>query len=345
MTQSSTLQSRGPSAPIAARQVRTTPSLSHLLRVSSRTFALGIERLPAPLRASVRVAYLLLRIADYLEDHETMPAERKASLLELWERVLAGQVRVDVWTERLELRTATTGEALVAQHAERVTQALDELPAAHRAVVVRHVRDATLGMARWALRGPRIRDEADLDDYMHEVAGRVGHLLTELFAEHSRRIRRAAVRLMVLGREFGLGLQTVNVIRGLRSDRDRGWIYVPESFIEPLCLTRETLFDPAHRRMALTVVDRLADKATRHLESAVAYVKAIPRTHHSIRLFCVYPLLFAVRTLAISRGNPGILSAEAKISRSEVQRIVRAANLYAWSDRWLVGYCQRLAER
>ena len=36
-------------------------------------------------------------------------------------------------------------------------------------------------MARWTERGPVFRTEADLDDYMHEVAGRVGHLLTELF--------------------------------------------------------------------------------------------------------------------------------------------------------------------
>lgn len=337
--------SAGRSGSIAAREALIAPSLSHLLHVSSRTFALGIERLPARLRTSVRVAYLLLRIADYLEDHETMPAERKAALLELWERVLAGQAHIEAWTERLELRTAPTGEALVAQNAGHVMQALEALPEAHRAVVVRHVRDATLGMARWALRGPRIHDEADLDDYMHEVAGRVGLLLTELFAEHSRLIRRAAERLMVLGREFGLGLQTVNLIRGLRADRDRGWIFVPESFVQPLCLTREMLFDPAHRRTAVTVVDRLADKAARHLESAIAYVKAIPRAHYSIRLFCAYPLLFAVRTLAISRSNPGVLSGEAKISRGEVQQIVRAANLFGWSNRWLVGSCRRLAER
>ncbi|MGH7576599.1 MAG: squalene/phytoene synthase family protein [Longimicrobiales bacterium] len=330
---------------VAVRDAPAAPSLSHLLRVSSRTFALGIERLPARLSESVRVAYLLLRIADYLEDHETMPAERKASLLRLWERVLAGQALVETWTDRLGLRTAPPGEAMVAQHAGRVMQALDALPPAHRIVVIRHVRDATLGMARWALRGPRIRDEADLDDYMHEVAGRVGHLLTELFAEHSKLIRRAAERLMVLGREFGLGLQTVNVIRGLRSDHDRGWIFVPESFVRPLCLTREMLFDPANGVTALAVVDRLADKATRHLEGAIAYVQTIPRIHHSIRLFCAYPLLFAVRTLAISRGNPGVLSGEAKISRGEVQRIVRDANLYGWSNRWLIGYCQRLAER
>lgn len=39
------------------------------------------------------------------------------------------------------------------------------------------------------------------------------------------------------------------------------------------------------------------------------------------------------------------VTSEAKISRDEVQRIVRAANLYGWSNRWLVSYSRRLAER
>ena len=42
------------------------PSLDQLLRATSRTFALGIERLPQPLRDEVRVAYLVLRILEHL---------------------------------------------------------------------------------------------------------------------------------------------------------------------------------------------------------------------------------------------------------------------------------------
>jgi hypothetical protein len=44
-------------------------------------------------------------------------------------------------------------------------------------------------MARWAIRGPDIETEADLDDYMHEVAGRVGYLITGLFSLFSERVK------------------------------------------------------------------------------------------------------------------------------------------------------------
>ena len=326
--------------PVTARP----PSLWELLRASSRTFAVGIERLPAELRESVCVAYLLLRVSDYLEDDPDMPQARKAELLRLWDGVLAGTSPVEDFVAELDVGEDPVADALVASHADHVFRVLRRLPETHARILTRHVRDSTQGMARWALRGPQIHDEADLDDYMHEVAGRVGYLLTELFAEYSAEIRARRDAMMRLGREFGLGLQTVNVIRGLRADLERGWIYVPASFVAPLGLARHQIFEPQHLDAGLAVVARLADKAARHLDHAAEYVRSIPRRYHSLRLFCIYPLLFADRTLAISRDNPRVLNGEAKIGRAEVQRIVRAANLCGWSNNWLDAYRKRLAK-
>lgn len=325
---------------------QTAPSLWHLLRASSRTFAVGIERLPPALRESVCVAYLLLRVSDYLEDDPGIPDERKPDLLRLWDSVLAETSPVEDFLREIDPGPDPEADALVARHADLVFRALGRLPDAHRRILTRHVRDSTQGMARWAQRGPRIYDEADLDDYMHEVAGRVGHLLTELFAGHIPEVRARRDRMMELGREFGLGLQTVNVLRGLRADAARGWIYVPEQFTREAGLERrEQMFEPEHRKAALAVVERLADKATRHLDHAAEYVRGIPRRHHAVRLFCIYPLLFADRTVAITRGNPAVLAGEAKIGRDEVRRIVRAANLFGWSNGWLGGYRRRLRPR
>jgi farnesyl-diphosphate farnesyltransferase len=319
------------------------PTLGYLLRASSRTFALGIERLPHGLRDPVRVAYLLLRISDYLEDHETLQPRRKAELLRLWDRVLGGLVPVAVWSSEVELGPAPHADELVAANAEAVIGELRRLPVRPREIVTRHVRNSTRGMARWALRGPRIENEDDLDDYMFEVAGRVGYLLTELFATEHRSIRRRLPALMPLAREFGLGLQTVNVIRGLRADFQRGWIFVPDSFVSPP-LTREALFQPGHEQQALITVQRLADKGARHLDAAAAYIRTIPRVHYRIRLFCLYPLLFAAATLALCRANPLVLSGEAKIARHQVATIVRNANLGGWSNRWIAWYCRRLVD-
>ncbi len=313
-----------------------------LLRATSRTFALSIERLPQPIKDAICLAYLMMRVSDFLEDNEYMPLERKVYLLRLWEQIVAGQAAPEQLVAELADRTPEGADAEAARQAPALIAVLRRLPPALQNHVTLHVRATALGMARWVARGPDVPDEHDLDDYMHEVAGRVGYLVTEVFAWYSGFVRARRDVLMPLAREFGLALQTVNVIRGLRKDYERGWIYVPESFCAAVNLRRADLFDPAYQRQALEVLDKLADKAERHLQSALAYVKELPRWLHAIRLACIWPLLFAVRTLAISRRNVNVLMGEVKMTREEVSAILRDSTLLGWSNRWLDYYYRQL---
>lgn len=319
-------------------------SLSELLHAASRTFAVGIDLLPEPLRAEVRIAYLLLRVSDYLEDNERMPPEEKAAQLERWARVLAGEEPVAPLAAMLREVPERSPDAMVARNTAQVHASLDRLRPAAREILLRHVRDSTLGMARWALRGPDIPTEAALDDYMHEVAGRVGWLLTELFALDLPRFAAEKAELMRLGREFGLALQTVNVIRGLHGDWERGWVFIPRDFV-PGGRDPRTLFQEGGRDRAteVAILEKLVPKAEAHLEAARGYIARIPRRDRGIRLFCLLPYLFAVRTLAISRKNPRVFTEETKITRPEVRRIVFWSRLLGGSDRWVAWYARRLA--
>lgn len=316
--------------------------LRDLLRMASRTFAIGIEQLPGVLCDAGTVAYLLLRVSDYLEDNEDMPAQKKVGLLNLWAEVLNGNAKVEGLLSQIAGADRTNPDAVVAQHAEDILARLALLPDEVRAIITQHVINSTLGMARWVQRGPQVNDEADLDDYMFEVAGRVGYLLTHLFAWYSLSIRIRIKELLPLAREFGLALQTVNVIRGLRKDYERGWVYVPKKFLAAVNLTAHELFQPENRAEAIKVLDMLADKAERHLHAALACVKSLPPWQHRIRLACIFPLMFAIRTLAISRRNADVFSDEAKITREEVKRIVKDATLWGWSNIWLDRYYQEL---
>jgi len=288
------------------------------------------------------VAYLLLRVSDYFEDTEEMQSDEKIALLNMWVNVLRDEARIDDLLKTFTIKDADNPDAIVAEHAKDVVLHLRSLPAPAQEIIVHHVINSTLGMARWAQRGPKVNDEMELDDYMFEVAGRVGYLVTQLFAWYSINIRKKEQEIMPLAREFGLGLQTVNVIRGLREDFDRGWMYVPQNFLERIGISQEQLFDPAHRQEALKVLDMMTDKAERHLSQALIYVKSLPWWQHGIRLGCIFPLMFAIRTLAISRRNALVFESEAKITREEVKRIVKDAMLWGWSNRWLDSYYQKL---
>ena len=317
--------------------------LDRLLRATSRTFALGIVLLRPPLRAQVRVAYLVLRVSDYLEDNRVMSPAEKIRLLRLWHRVLHRRAPVDELLDGLARQPGQDPipDLHAVRHAGEIVAALDALDDNARAVIARHAGQSTLGMARWVQRGPRFEDESDLDDYMHEVAGRVGHLLTDLFAQWSPRVRRRRHDLMGLGRDFGLALQTVNVVRGLSTDRHRGWIFVPTSFL-PAGMAPVSLFEPGGRDAAMDVVARLSDKAARHFDAAVKYVTLLPRAHARVRLFCELPLFFGARTLAVSRDSPEVLTGEVKISRREVRTIARSARAFGRSNAWVRWYAKRL---
>lgn len=258
-------------------------SLRDLLRLASRTFAIGIEQLPAVLCDAGTVAYLLLRVSDYLEDNEDMPAEKKIELLNLWADVLSGSANVGDLTSRIQDADTSNPDAVVAQHAEDILARLALLPKEVREIITPHVIHSTHGMARWVERGPQVNDEADMDDYMFEVAGRVGYLLTHLFAWYSLFIRFRIKELLPLAREFGLALQTVNVIRGLRKDYERGWVYIPKKFLEAVNLSANELFLPENRAEAIKVLDMLADKAERHLHAALTCVKTLPRSSSARR--------------------------------------------------------------
>lgn len=314
----------------------------HLLREVSRTFALSIEQLPPALRDPFTIAYLLLRVSDTLEDHAELPAVRKEQLLLLWDGILAGEAEpAELLDSVADIRDGSADWRVV-RGIVALRRAVAGLPDRVRNTVLRYVRETTRGMARWQREGPRVRTIAEMDDYMHQVAGLVGYMITDLFADYSAAIRKHHAELRPLGREFGLGLQTVNVIRGLQSDFQRGWVFVPETYLAGEGITASDLFDPAHQSESLCVVDRLANKAREHLDAGLQYVLLLPRREHRLRLMCIWPLLFAARTLAVNRGNPAALTGEAKITRAEVRDIMRNGAVFGWSNRWLAWYYRRL---
>jgi len=315
-----------------------------LLRATSRTFALSIEGLPEGLREEIAVAYLLLRVSDYLEDHETLPTDEKIRLLELWDSTLAQPETADCFLEQLCVvpHRDDDPEATVALHANTLICALGSFSAEAARVVTSRVRETTRGMARRQALGPEVADEGELDEYMHDVAGLVGYLVTDLFALHLGSVAPLHARLMPLAREFGLALQTVNVLRGLRKDFERGWVYVPRSYCARHNLSSAELFHASCRRRAMNVIAALIEKAEHHLLAGLDYIRTIPRHLHRVRLACMWPLLFAARTIAISRDNPDVLTGEVKIARSAVKRIIRKTMLFGWSNSWLEGYTDRL---
>jgi farnesyl-diphosphate farnesyltransferase len=215
------------------------------------------------------------------------------------------------------------------------------------------VQEMCQGMARYA----RIHSAAhpgrlvsltsieELDSYCYYVAGTVGHLLTELFSLHSPRVTpHHYQRLKALSTSFGLGLQLTNIIKDVADDRQRGWSFVPTQLCSLVGVTPEALLEPEHQRQARIVMDTLISKAKGHLNDALAYCTALPRSQYKIRLFCLTPLYFAVRTLALAERDPRLLDPthKVKITRGEVYRTLCATYIVAPSNHLTAAYFRQL---
>ncbi|MFW6329212.1 MAG: squalene/phytoene synthase family protein [Alkalispirochaetaceae bacterium] len=317
-------------------------ALYELLERVSRTFALSNRMLPRRFRDPMTVAYLLFRVSDYLEDNPVLRRQEKAAMLRTWERVLAGAAPYAELEGAMRPLPWEDGEAEVARRFRQLLENLESLQPEVCEAIRRRARETTRGMELWQHKGPRIRTEAELDEYMHYVAGIVGLMITEVFSSISITVRCRRRQLLPLSREYGLGLQTVNILRGVRKDRERGWIFIPEEFCREAGIAPEELFNEKRREESLLVIDRLVSKAERHLREGLCYVLALPRSLYRVRVAAMWPLMFAARTLSIARANPAVLRDEAKMGRRDVMRILRHTVVLGWSDRWVEHYFDQL---
>ncbi len=318
-----------------------------LLKLTSRTFYLSLKTAGNDLGMIMCVSYLVLRIADFFEDNTYMDDSEKIKFLNVWYDVIINKTSLPKeWKEKFHKYIEEDDDAYAVYHADLVLEALFKLPKDISEKIIPFLTDTTKGMAYWVKRGSDIQNEKDMDDYMFEVAGRVGLLLTEVFSSFSGKIKRNKEKMNKLGVDFGLALQTVNIIRGLKKDYERGWIFIPKSFCLKAGLEKQSdLFLKENLSKSLEVLDITVKKAKGHLAKGMEYINLIPRRKLKIRFTCIWPLLFAVRTLAISERNKDTILGEAKISRKEVKSIVRISSCIFWSNTLLKIYFKILSKK
>ena len=121
----------------------------------SRTFALTIPQLPAPLRDAVGNACLLCRIADTIEDEAALSAGQKREFSKRWVGVVEGSEDPRAFSDELIVlltRSATGAERDLVANVPSVMRIANSFSAAQRHAMLRCVRIMTHGMAVLTLR-------------------------------------------------------------------------------------------------------------------------------------------------------------------------------------------------
>jgi farnesyl-diphosphate farnesyltransferase len=276
--------------------------LADFLERTSRTFALAIPLLEEPLRREVGLGYLLLRVADTLEDAAPWSREERREALAGFEALLQESPDVDAgalsrgWLARRPSEDA--GYLDLLSRTPSLMASLDALRTEAGAILRHFVLKTVRGM-RQVLEGASEGGRLELDslqalrEYCYIVAGLVGELLTELFVLDAR-LAPYSPNLRSLAPLFGEGLQLVNILKDARKDQQEGRVWLPGS-------------------VRLQDVERLAGE---DLVAAARYVRALhlAGAPQDVLAFTTLPLLLARATLELLVRD----GAGAKVSRAVV---------------------------
>jgi phytoene/squalene synthetase/2-polyprenyl-6-methoxyphenol hydroxylase-like FAD-dependent oxidoreductase len=298
----------------------------------SRTFSKPIQMLPGELETAVTCGYLLCRIADTIEDHTAVAAERREPLFACFLDVIERGAPPRGLAMAFDEIEGSDAELTLARNLPRVMRVFWSLSPAVQNILTRWVAEMARGMNLYIHREPgadgftALYTIEDLERYCYYVAGTVGHMLTELFA-HALGDELSASDLVELRHQaesFGAGLQLVNILKDVTDDRARRWSFIPRAACERAGIDIESLTKPALRARAHEAVAPIFDVAEQKLERALAYALLIPSQQRGIRLFCLLPLWMAALTLIHGRGNDAmfVVGSEVKISREDVERVI-----------------------
>lgn len=301
-----------------------------LLRDVSRSFYLSIRLLPPALRRPIGVAYLLARASDTIADSTALAAPLRHQQLGTLAAAVEGQA---VGTAALAQLAAVAGAAAPDPRERRLLhelpRCLDWLRALTPAdlvdtrIVLGHItRGQALDIARFE--GPEalhaLPGAAELDEYTFLVAGCVGEFWTDLCARHVPDFASLPVeRMRVLGREYGMGLQLLNILRDAGADLAAGRCYLPADELAGAgLLPLDLLRVPAQLE---PVWSRWHALACLRMEQGMHYALAV--NNPRIRAATALPALIGARTLALlhEAGSRSLVQ-PVKAPRREVRAVL-----------------------
>jgi 15-cis-phytoene synthase len=184
-----------------------------ITRKSASNLALAFVLLPKAKRDGMSALYAFCREVDDVADNETLPLPQRREQLAAW---------------RADIRCACNGET------PQFVVNRELQPFIRQYHLAYELFDALLQGVEMDLDIKRYPDYDHLEVYCYRVASVVGLLSIEVFGYRDQACREYAVCL-------GKALQLTNILRDVRSDAQRGRIYLPLSELARFKVTPEEI--------------------------------------------------------------------------------------------------------
>jgi len=200
---------------------------------SASNLALAFVLLPKAKRDGMSALYAFCREVDDVADDEGSPIEERRRELVAWRE----DVRKACGAGEPEFAVNRELQSVVRQHPGLTFELFDEL--------IRGV-EMDLDIKRY-------QNYAELERYCYRVASVVGLLSIEIFGYTNPRTRDYAVSL-------GQALQLTNIVRDVRTDAERGRIYLPLEELSRFRVSESEIlhgeYSPRFRELAASVAGR-----------------------------------------------------------------------------------------
>jgi phytoene synthase len=203
-----------------------------ITRKSASNLALAFVLLPRAKRDGMSALYAFCREVDDVADDESIPTDQRRERLAAW---------------RADIRRACGGQTPQFS----VNRELQPFIQRHRLPF--DLFDELLKGVEMDLEINRYADYEQLEQYCYRVASVVGLLSIEIFGYQDPACRDYAIHL-------GKALQLTNILRDVRSDAERGRIYLPLSELARFQVPAEEIlrleYSPRFRDLAAAVAAR-----------------------------------------------------------------------------------------
>jgi farnesyl-diphosphate farnesyltransferase len=283
--------------------------------------------LPPALREPVGVGYLLARATDTIADTATLPAAERETMLAMLASAIDGSVSgraaIGQLVSAFAPRQADGHEQWLILALPQCLEWLDAQTPEDREdirTVLRHItRGQALDVERFGAGGPprALANAAELNEYTYLVAGCVGEFWTALCFRHLPGFATLPrEQMLALGRDYGMGLQLVNVLRDMGEDLASGRCYLPaDELLAAGVQPQDILSRPAD---AGAVRGKWLATAEQRLAQGMRYADAV--NGRRVRAASALPALIGIRTLALLReAGPAALQGKIKVPRAEVR--------------------------
>ena len=206
-----------------------------ITRKSASNLALAFVLLPRAKRDAMSALYAFCREVDDVADDETVPVEKRREQLAAW---------------RADVRRACADEP----PRFAVNRELQPVIRQHR-LAFEHFDELIRGV-EMDLDIKRYETYEQLEQYCYRVASVVGLLSIEIFGYRNPACRDYAVHL-------GKALQFTNILRDVRTDAERGRIYLPQAELARFQVREEEIlrfeYTDRFRELAASMAGRAAN--------------------------------------------------------------------------------------